>query len=71
MLIIAHEEDTRTHTQQYWDGFEMFCEVDRSGDYLTAGELAALTPDEMRGYNSAIRAKDEATYSAYSESQVR
>lgn len=59
------EIDTRSPQEQYWDGFLTFCDCDLSGDYLTAGELAALTPHEMRGYNTAIRAADDAEYAAY------
>lgn len=67
MIIVPQETDTRTRTQQYWDGFATFCECDRSGEYLSAGELAALTPAEMRGYNAAVRAKDEAATPHYAE----
>ena len=70
MISIPHEEDNRTEREQYRAGFDQFCDCDRTGDYLSAGELAALTPAEMRGYNAAIRAKDAATFAAYVESAV-
>jgi hypothetical protein len=56
---------TRTARQQYEDGFSMFCDCDRTGDYLSPGELAALTESEMKGYNAAIRAKDDAEHTSY------
>ena len=65
LTYLPVEVDTRTKQQQYEDGFNMFCDVDRTGDYLSAGELASLTESEMRGYNHAIRAKDDFEYDAF------
>jgi hypothetical protein len=68
MVILPYlpvEVDARSRQQQYEDGFNQFCDCDRTGDYLTAGELAALTEPEMKGYNDAIRAKDAAEYDSY------
>ena len=57
--------ETRTPQEQRWSGFMTFVECDLTGDYLDAGELAALTPAEMAGWNAAIAAKDEADFAAY------
>jgi hypothetical protein len=50
---------------EFWAGFATFVECDLNGEYLSASELAALSPNEMRGWNAAIEAKDAATYAEY------
>jgi hypothetical protein len=55
----------RTVRQQYWDGFDQYCDCARTGDWLDAGELASLTPAERKGYNAAADAQAEAEYAAH------
>lgn len=56
---------TRTARQQYWDGFDLYCEGHRSGNWPDASELAALTDAERKGYNAAADAQAEAEYAEY------
>jgi hypothetical protein len=57
--------DAKTPDELWLDGFQMFADCVRTGDYLSAEELAAMTPGERRGYNDAISAADYAETSAY------
>jgi hypothetical protein len=64
-LPADNQIDTRSPAEQYWSGFMTFIECDAAKDYLSAGELAALTPAEMAGYNGAILAADASEFAAY------
>jgi len=47
----------------YWAGFDTYYECSLTGDYLSTGELAAMLPEEKRGYEYAQRcAADTETY---------
>jgi hypothetical protein len=59
---------TRTPEEQWFDGFHQYADDVRSGDYCTTEELAAMTPQERKGYRDAISAADYAEWSAYRES---
>jgi Zn-finger nucleic acid-binding protein len=49
--------------QLYWQGYDMYCECAITGNWLDAGELAAMTPEEKRGYEAAGRHQaDTETY---------
>lgn len=57
--------DVRTPDQQWFDGFHQFSDCVRDGDWLDDGELAAMTPQERKGYRDAIASADYAETSAY------
>jgi hypothetical protein len=59
--------DARTPDQQWFDGFHQYSDDVRSGDFCSAEELAAMTPQERKGYRDAISAADYAEWSAYRE----
>lgn len=65
MITIPYEVDSRTRTEQYWQGFNQFCTDDSTGDYLSAGELTALTPEEMQGYVAAQKAAADCETDSY------
>jgi hypothetical protein len=60
--------EARTPDELWLDGFNQYADDVRIGDYLSAEELAAMTPGERKGYNDAIASADYAEWSAYSVS---
>jgi len=51
--------------QLYWQGYDQYVECFYSGDWLSAGELAAMTPEERRGYEAAARHQADTETEAY------
>lgn len=60
--------DARTPDQLWFDGFNQYADCVRDGDYLTAEELAAMTPKERQGYSDAISSHDYAEFVEWRES---
>lgn len=51
--------------QLYWQGYDMYVECAINGDWLTTDELAAMTQEERRGYETAARHQADADTEAY------
>lgn len=57
--------EARTADQQWFAGFNQYSDDVRTGDYCSAEELAAMTPQERKGYRDAMDAESYAETSAY------
>jgi len=61
--VVVSSVSTLPEKTLYWQGYDQYIDCSRDGDWLSAEELAAMTPEEKRGYEAAGRhAADTETY---------
>lgn len=71
-VIVAPEVLSTTHRsayQQYWDGFQLYCDCAIDGEWPNEDALASLTVAERQGYEAAAKAEAEAEYDAWCQQE--